>query len=250
MSNVRQLRQRILVANVASRPHGLVHQKITVPGENDTSLIGCNRNQIGIFPGVVPERIEAGKAQITRQSPEVGVRRKPSVTVRLLRHQMTQCREDGNPVAFAQEPVQFDHFTVDQHQSDFGMRHAERFDNVLDALTRQDDVDKSPPAPMQRQEIRQLGIKPELGQRIPPVFRGVPSRSMPLLVSADQLRLGDDMSPHRLFKLRLVRLAKVWQNDVQSVQLVKITMSPDWRTRAAVTGSLPVVHTFHASRRQ
>jgi hypothetical protein len=61
------------------------------------------------------------------------------------------------------------------------------------------------------------------------------ARSAPLLgVGSDQLGPGENVSLHRPLERRLARPAKVRKDAVKGVQLVKVAMPADRRTRSAV----------------
>lgn len=81
-------------------------------------------------------------------------------------------------------------------------------------------------------------------------------KNLPILVpilfsvGAHQFRLRDDMSPYGYFQSCLGRFMQVVEYCIQSVQLMKIAMATNGRTRASITGSFPVIKTFFCTRRQ
>src|SRR5262249_35028509 len=66
--------------------------------------------------------------------------------------------------------------------------------------------------------------------------------ALPFFVRPDQLGLRQHVALHRLLELRLGGGSEIREHRVESVQLVKIPMLSNRRTRPAVAGALPVVH--------
>ena len=67
------------------------------------------------------------------------------------------------------------------------------------------------------------------------------------LISPDQLRLSEDMSPHCLFELGLGRLMEIGEHCIQRIELVEIAVLPYRWAGATVSRPFPVIDTFEDS---
>ena len=81
--------------------------------------------------------------------------------------------------------------------------------------------------------------------------RAQPSRnSRGSLVRANKLRARENMVGHRLFKSCLRGRAEIRKLHVERVQLVKVSMPTNWRTRPSIAGAFPVIQAFSRPRWQ
>jgi hypothetical protein len=65
----------------------------------------------------------------------------------------------------AAPPREVDGLAVDQHEIDFGVRHAQRLDGILDRRCAVERVAERPLASIKRQEVVQLLVEAELRLR-------------------------------------------------------------------------------------
>ncbi len=70
------------------------------------------------------------------------------------------------------------------------------------------------------------------------------------MVEADGFRMGKDMAIHCLEEHLFCGLPQVWQDDVQSIELMEVAMAAYGRAGAAVACFFAVVTAFHCPRWQ
>src|SRR5208337_106474 len=104
-------------------------------------------------------------------------------------------------------------------------------------------------------ELQSVAFTPATGRRGLPTnttaARDAPLFLLPpLLVRSNQHRLSNDVGVHLRFDRSLVRLIKPAQNGIESVELMKVAMTANGRTRAAIGGPFPIIETHHRSRWQ
>ena len=155
------------------RVDGTVLEQTLVPGQNDARLVVRQPHDLVIVVVVAIKGIEAEQAQVSRQRAQMHVEHEPRAPqrprpqTRQRRHiEALEHRVDGDPVAVAQAPGKVDRLAVDQHQIDLGVRHADRFDDVLDRRRAVEGVAERALAQLGAQEVVQLLVEAKVGDRL------------------------------------------------------------------------------------
>ena len=115
--------------------------------------------------------LEPNEQVVARKLAQVGVENETRIAQRA-RPQVLQRgdiqkfehRVHGDALAAAQHALEAHRYAVDQDQVDFGVRHAQGFDRVLDRARSGDAVAECNPAPLGRQKIVQFFVEAEFGR--------------------------------------------------------------------------------------
>jgi hypothetical protein len=160
----------IVGANQQPMGHLAALDQAPIAGEERPVLVHGDVGQLGVQPAGVVPHVEAQQPEVPGERPEVDVGHESGLPQRLGPQpggatdvERLEHREHADAVAVVETLVEARGFAVDHDEVDLGVGHAEGFDGVLHRLAHPELVANVPLPPIDRQQVVQLAVEPELG---------------------------------------------------------------------------------------
>jgi hypothetical protein len=143
-------------------------EQLAVARQHDAPLRDGQALDLVVGEVVVVQGVEAGHAQQVGQAAQMGVGDEAGLAQRPRAHAQQRRDVEGfelgvdrNPVAVEQRTAEAHRLAVDEHELDFGVRHAEGFDHVLGGRRARAAAAELAPTPRGGEKVVQLGVEAE-----------------------------------------------------------------------------------------